>query len=775
MDEKLYVPRWEGQAAYIVPPIMNYHNGPTGMIYNPGTALGKDWTKKFFLVEFVGAPTGSPIWSFGLKPKGASFELDGEKEFVRGILPTGIYFGPDGAMYAADWVNGWGPKNYGRVWKIDVTADKNDLAAERLVTQRLMQLNYAKQSPDLLYTYLFHADMRIRKKAQFELVKRGQKGLLFLLKATEQRENQLARVHGIWGIGQLGRKNRALAEPLVALLQDKDPEIVAQIIKLIGDVKLVENGASLLPFLKQESPRLRFFAAESLGRIAYKKAIQPLIDMLQSNNDQDLYIRHAAVLALSRLGSEQEMLALAKNPNRALRIAAVLVLRRLNSAQVATFLNDEDEYIVTEAARAINDDLSIPAALPALAATLNNKKLQSEPLLRRAINAALRVGKTQNLEDLIDFSQRTDLSEVVKVEALATLSVWANPSVLDRVDGRLRGSNDKDVATVKAKIKPLVPTFLKEKNPATLVAVMALMSNLEIADNNETLVNIFAENKESNVKSAILQTLSQLKYPKMQPLIKSSMEDTDENVRFAALGLLDDNNVTKESLPALVHSIFLKGGIKEQQQLLTVLGKLDIDKTAIIFQDLLNKLRNNKLSSELHLELKEAIETSSSATLKTQLAEIQPNKSILDEYASALSGGNVATGQDLFYGNSTAQCVRCHKIWTEGGIVGPDLTHIAATLSTEQILQAMVDPSVRISPGYGSVSLTLKGGQQVFGVVAKETATELTLTTSDAEPLVIPIARIDKRSNLPSSMPNMGESLSKREVRDLVAFLGSLK
>ncbi len=54
MDEKLFKPRWDGQAAYIIPPIMNYHNGPTGMVYNPGTALGKDWKNKFFLVEFVG-------------------------------------------------------------------------------------------------------------------------------------------------------------------------------------------------------------------------------------------------------------------------------------------------------------------------------------------------------------------------------------------------------------------------------------------------------------------------------------------------------------------------------------------------------------------------------------------------------------------------------------------------------------------------------------------------------------------------------------------------
>src|SRR5690606_39522945 len=91
----------------ILPPLTNFHNGPTGMIYNPGTALGKKWLNKFFVVEFVGNPARSPIWSFSLKPKGASFELGSDEAIVTGMLPTGIRFGPDGAMYAADWINGW--------------------------------------------------------------------------------------------------------------------------------------------------------------------------------------------------------------------------------------------------------------------------------------------------------------------------------------------------------------------------------------------------------------------------------------------------------------------------------------------------------------------------------------------------------------------------------------------------------------------------------------------------------------------------------------------
>ena len=148
---------------------------------------------------------------------------------------------------------------------------------------------------------------------------------------------------------------------------------------------------------------------------------------------------------------------------------------------------------------------------------------------------------------------------------------------------------------------------------------------------------------------------------------------------------------------------------------------------------------------------------------------------MLSAYKEALYGGNRMEGRNIFNNNSTAQCVRCHTVGTVGSTVGPPLTHIANTLTREQILESLVDPSARIAPGYGNVSIKLKGGQEVIGVLTKETADELIIKTSDAEPLVIATARIEKRQNLPSSMPPMGELLSKREIRDIVEYLASLK
>ena len=774
MDEELYKPRWEGQAAYIIPPIVNYHNGPTGMAYNPGTALGSEWKNKFFVVEFVGSPSRSHIWAFGLSPKGASFELAEEVDVLSGILPTGIRFGPDGALYIADWINGWGTKNYGRVWKLDVSEDTNDLKDERAETERLIRLDYEEQTDEVLLSLLAYPDMRIRQKSQFALAKKGKNGVSTLKKATEQQENQLARIHGIWGIGQVARNDPSYATNLLDLLKDPDGEIAAQAAKVIGDLNYQEAGTSLIPLLSHQNPRVRFYAAQALGRIAHEDAITPILDMLQDNDGSDLYIRHAGVLALSRIGVTDPIIALADHPQKELRIVAVLILRRLGNEKVSLFLKDKDEYIVTEAARAINDDWSIEAALPALASVLEEERFSSQPLLRRAINACLRVGGERELDLLVSFARHSSISSEIKAEALATLGTWANPSVLDRVDGRYRGKIERDPNPVKSKIQNHIAVFLQDTSADVSIAAAQMLSHLEIEEFNGKIAKIMQQHPDPNVRSAMLQVLHQLNYDNIESMIRLGMEDIEETVRTTAFGLLDELDISKELLPDIIKPIFDKGTLGEQQQTLRVLGAMPMDKSENILQELLDQMINQKLSQSLSLDLIEAVNSSGSEKLIAKLAEFKAGNPV-DDYSEALFGGNLRNGRNYFFRNPTGQCARCHAIGDYGGAVGPPLTNIGNMLSREQLLQSLIDPSARLSPGYGNVSLTLKDGQTVTGILSEETEKELVLKTSDAEPLEIPLSRIETRRNLPSGMPPMRTLMSKREIRDMVEFLANLK
>ena len=768
MDEKLFVPRWEGQAAYIIPPIRNFHNGPTGMLWNPGTALGKRWTNKFFLVEFVGNTNNSHIWSFDLKPKGASFDFKSEEDVVKGILPTGIRFGPEGALYASDWIFGWDTKNYGRIWKIDVDEKENDLKVEREQTKQYIQQDYAKQSLTQLYDLLFYADQRVRLKAQYELAER--KASDILVKAVQQKENQLARVHGIWGLGQI--KAAASIQPL---LGDKDQEIVAQAAKALGDIFDASASDKLIPLVASTNPRVSFFAAQALGRIRTEKAIPALVKLVETNADKDLYLRHAAVLALSRIGQAEPMLALQNSPNRSLRIAAVLVLRRLAHPGIQAFLQDSDEYIVAEAARAINDDESIPAALPALAATLADTRFTSEVIVRRAINACLRVGSAKEIDLLIAYSERTGIPEALRAEAIATLGSWANPSVMDRVDGRHRGVLERNPADVIARIQPKIPGFFASENPDVLIATAKLVAELQLKAFTENEIALFEKHTNSKVKAALISSLAEINTSKLAYILEKGIADTSKLVRGIALSNLNKIELSATELPAITKPIFEKGSLTEQQSLLQSMAKMKPANTSAILADLIQKMVDNQLPTGIKLDLMEAVEASNEEKLVAKLDALKVKGTLTDEFKEALYGGSVADGRNIFNYNSTVQCVRCHIVGGEGTNVGPNLKGVASRLTREQLLQALIEPSARISPGYGSTNFVLTDGQEVSGSIISETDELVQLKTNDAEPLRIPVTRIKSRENLLSGMPPMGSLMSKREIRDVVEYLSSLK
>jgi putative heme-binding domain-containing protein len=91
-------------------------------------------------------------------------------------------------------------------------------------------------------------------------------------------------------------------------------------------------------------------------------------------------------------------------------------------------------------------------------------------------------------------------------------------------------------------------------------------------------------------------------------------------------------------------------------------------------------------------------------------------------------------------------------------------------------LESLLDPSARIAEGYATVSLTLNGGETLDGLLLQERDGRLRLRLISGEVRTVPSADIATRSAHPQSvMPPMGEVLSPRELRDLVAFLASWK
>ena len=62
------------------------------------------------------------------------------------------------------------------------------------------------------------------------------------------------------------------------------------------------------------------------GPEGVRPAVQAIVNMLEENDDRDVYLRHAGSLALARIGDQQALTGLADHPSRALRLAAVVAL-----------------------------------------------------------------------------------------------------------------------------------------------------------------------------------------------------------------------------------------------------------------------------------------------------------------------------------------------------------------------------------------------------------------------------------------------------------------
>jgi quinoprotein glucose dehydrogenase len=747
--------------------------------YDTGTTLTDEWRKTLLVASFPGAASNARIHALSLQPQGAGFTLANDRVLLQGILTVGMRFGPDGALYLADWITGWDSKNKGRIWKVD---GPNAAASPmRIEVKKLLGENLGSRTPADVARLMRHADVRVRQKAQFDLVRRGDAPTL--LASANNREHQLARIHAIWGIAQLARKDAQQASALVPFLEDEDVEIRAQAAKMLGDVRYAPAAEALTPLLKDGAPRVRFFAAEALGRIAHKPAAGALVAMLADNNDQDVYLRHAGSVALFRIGDAAALAALDKHPSGGVRIAAVIALRRLRSAEVARFLADADDQVVTEAARAINDDGGIEAALPALARTLGESRFTGEPLLRRAISANLRVGTSDAVTRVAAFAADRARTEELRAEAIGALSVWPAPSPMDRVDGFYIGQPaPRDGAAARAAVLGLFDAIGNAGDATTdiKIAMAEAAGRLGVTEVAPVLLKQLQGDQSSQVRLASLRALQAIKVPNMDEVMTIAFGDSDATVRRAALAVLPDLSIPSAAKVQHLATVMKTGSLSDRQGALEVLGTLRSPEATKVLGTYLTELTAGKTPPELQIDVLDAVEASGSQPLTTRVetyVKSRKAETVTDAFPEALlRGGNMNRGRLAFSQHPAAECTRCHTVRGRGTDVGPNLTTVGATLSREQLLEALLQPNARIAPGFGTLSLTLQNGDKIVGTLREETGTHLILMVG-TPPVEQRIAKTDvkERANPTSAMPPMGLLLKPREIRDLVEFLSTLR
>ncbi len=778
-SERLWLPRHPSQPAYILPPICNIEDGPSGIAYYPGTGLTPEYAGHIFITHFKGTIPRSGIYAYKVKPAGASYAIEDAAPFLTNALPTDVRFGPDGRLYYSDWAEGWPKSRRGRIYAMFDPNRVNDPLVKE--TQQLIGADDTKKSDAELATLLGHPDWRVRLEAQYTLAERGAAGVAAFSSVLNKADaNPLARRHAVWGLGQLAEQNPSAVEALRPLLHDADAEVRAQSIKLLGDWNDQSSADALVAALADSAPRVKFFAAQSLGKFKYATAVPALLTNVRANNDADAYLRHALVLGLVGCATPEQLSALVTDESRAVRLSAVLTLRRQASPEVAKFLADADPLIVREAATAIND-VPITAAFPALATFLAHP-VANEATMLRALNVQFRLGGAENANALANYAARADAPDALRKEALALLALWPAPPARDRVVGVYRPLAEKTrpaSVTVDAVTPHLDELFANTAPGSVQAAALDLVVKLKIAAALPVLrAAVAAAGEPETIRIAALKALDGFADPQLADSAKAALASDSSMLRLAALPI--STRLHPETAVTILGSLLEHGSEPEQRAAYAALGKLKQPGVDELLAAQLRKLDAGEVRAGTELELVDAAGLRSDPAVKQLLearaAALAKDSDPLAPYRIALQGGDPAKGRQLFYQHPVLACVRCHRANDEfGGEAGPHLAGIGASRPREYILESIVYPSAKIAPGFDTTIITRKSGAVIAGSMAGEDASSVTLHDSDGVAIVVPKADIASRETAPSSMPAVfGSILSKAELRDLVAFVASL-
>ena len=804
LAERQCYPYFQGQAAFLLPALANIGNGPSGLTYYPGTGLNDSFKDRFFLCDFRGS-TGSGIHSIAVKPKGAGFEVTDRSDFIWEVLVTDGDFGYDGCFYLTDWVNGWNLTGKGRIYRVFDPATRNSPLV--LEVKKLFAEGFDKRSAEELARLLAHADQRVRQEAQFTLA--AQWTGLPTFSAVLRSENQLARLHAVWGLGQIARTSPAGIDLLLTLLGDADAEVRSQAAKVLGDLRTAKAYDGLVKLLSDSEPRPRFFAAISLSKLGRKECVPAVLEMLRANNDKDRYLRHAGVMALTALADEPALQKLATDASATVRLAAVVALRRKESPAVADFLKDQNPFVVLEAARAIND-LPIPAALPKLAAliddkefftraetasteqraavarTKNPKKPEADqepdvlvsPLYRRIVNANFRLGAAGNANALIAFANQSGAPSAVRAEAVSELGDWARPSGRDNVTGLWRPLDKRDGAVAARAVQQNIDALLH--NPSTTVKLAAIKvgTKLGIKEGASAAFALLADEKQrGDVRVEALKALSSLKAAKLADAVRLALASPNEALRNEATKIqarLNPGDATAKLRGALD-----KGTTGEKQAAFATLATIPGNAADEIFSQWLDKLLANQVPLEIQLDLTEAAEKREARAVKEKLAKFEsarPADDDLRAWRECLQGGNAEEGRKIFIERAEVSCVRCHKAGGEGGEVGPDLGKVGAAKPREYLLESIVYPNKNIAAGFESLLVTMKDGAIYAGLLKSENDTEIEINSPEDGLLKLKKADLKERQRGLSGMPEeLRQVLNKQDLRNLVEFLSGLK
>jgi putative heme-binding domain-containing protein len=162
------------------------------------------------------------------------------------------------------------------------------------------------------------------------------------------------------------------------------------------------------------------------------------------------------------------------------------------------------------------------------------------------------------------------------------------------------------------------------------------------------------------------------------------------------------------------------------------------------------------------------------ARVKALTAKLPPADDARDKLvaehrsAYAAAPGKADAGKLIF----AKHCAACHRIGSEGALIGPQLDGIGQR-GLDRLCEDILDPNRNVDRAFRSTLLVLKDGEVTGGLFRREEGELVVLAESTGKEITVPKKDIaERRESETSLMPeNFGDLMTPAEFADLMAFL----
>lgn len=397
------------------------------------------------------------------------------------------------------------------------------------------------------------------------------------------------------------------------------------------------------------------------------------------------------------------------------------------------------------------------------------------PLVASDPEALVKIAGVTEWPDLVRWISRSFSSqweeEQKPLESLLSTAKEISPAMQSAV---LRGVNEGLQGWRKA-AKPkawdgLVAAIENSESSALLRELSVLFGDGRALDE----IKKVALNSEADVamRKAALETLIENQPDDLREICESLLNERLINtVAVKGLALFDD--------PALGQSLAKQYGRfypGERPSVIETLVSRPAWAEALLLQIKKGAIPKTDLTAFQARQINSFHDESLSGLLGEVWGEVRESdeakRRLIEDWTAALApevlaGADLVKGRQLYAGI----CGACHRMYGEGGKIGPDLTGSGRS-DLGYLLENIFDPNAVVSTDYQMSMVTMKDGRVLTGVVAEESEKTVTLRQTTDE-LTLEKSAIEEREVSPVSMMPEGLLLAfgEEQIRDLIGYL----